>query len=293
MTREGIPLSFLHELLRENDLISKAGLAVVQRVPGGSINNTYRLSADNSNFFIKVNDHSHFPDMFEMERAGLESLRRSNSFRMPKVFSVSHYNDRAILLMEFIEEGESSGGFWPEFADRLARLHRNSNEQFGYPYDNYIGSLRQSNQQDASWPKFFIEQRLEPQIRLAEKLLTAADRQLFNRLFNRLEELIPVEPPALVHGDLWGGNYLADQKGAPVLIDPAVYYGHREMDLAMMQLFGGFSEEVFQYYQQFYPLQAGWRERLDLHNLYPLMVHANLFGASYLQSVRSNLKRFL
>jgi protein-ribulosamine 3-kinase len=214
-------------------------------------------------------------------------------FVFPRYFSWISYEDDAFLVMEFIEEGPKGTHFWQNFGKQLAVLHRCSNEKFGYSRNNYIGSLDQSNSWTTEWVRFFIEQRLEPQLRLAEKLLSPADYRSFEKLFHRLEKLIPVEAPALLHGDLWGGNYLADEMGQPVLIDPAVYYGHREVDLAMMNLFGGFDSKVFEYYHREFPLEGGWKDRMGLHNLYPLLVHVNLFGGSYLQSVRSNLRRYL
>ncbi|MCZ7682741.1 MAG: fructosamine kinase family protein [Sandaracinaceae bacterium] len=153
----------------------------------------------------------------------------------------------------------------------------------------------QDNGREEDWPTFYARRRLEPQLRMAaDRGRTSPEmRRGFSRLFARMRELVgPSEPPARLHGDLWGGNCHVDEHGAPVLIDPAVYGGHREMDLAMMQLFGGFSERVFAAYDEAYPLAEGWRERVPLYQLYPLMVHVNLFGGGYAASVERVLSRY-
>ena len=165
---------------------------------------------------------------------------------------------------------------------------------FGLDHDNYIGSLPQSNHQHTSWVEFFIEERLEKQIALAKNsgALNNSTIQQFNNLFKRLKEIIPEEKPSLLHGDLWNGNYMLAADGCACLIDAAVYYDHREMDLAMTRLFGGFPEEFYESYHETFPLSSGFEERVDIHNLYPLLVHVNLFGGSYISQVKSVLSRF-
>lgn len=292
MIPEETQLNYLLDYLTEAGYQLKA-FKSVSPVGGGSINDAFKLSTESEEFFLKTNSRSRYPNMFELEQEGLYALRRSGSFRIPRVILVDHWEDRSFLLMEYVAEGNKGRDFWPEFGAMLAKLHRTTADSFGYNRDNYIGSLPQVNSRSASWAEFFIGQRLEPQLRMAGNLLNRTDYRNFDKLFHRLEQLVPEEDPALLHGDLWGGNYLADEEGHPVLIDPAVYYGHREVDLAMMHLFGGFNSEVFEHYHREFPLEQGWQNRIDLHNLYPLLVHVNLFGGSYLQSVRSNLKRYL
>lgn len=292
MRPEEMPLNYLLNSLRKSGH-QPGGFKSVTPVGGGSINNTFKLSTDQTVFFLKANSRLRYPKMFELERDGLDILRSSDSFRIPEVFLVDDHDDMAFLVMEFVAEGSKGKSFWPDFSAKLASLHRTAADAFGYARDNYIGRLPQSNSWSSHWTEFFIEQRLEPQLRMAGNLFSKKDFLAFEKLFHRLDALLPEESPALLHGDLWGGNYLADESGDPVLIDPAVYYGHREVDLAMMQLFGGFSQEVFEHYQREFPLEPGWKERVDLHNLYPLLVHLNLFGGSYLQSVRASLKKYL
>lgn len=170
----------------------------------------------------------------------------------------------------------------------MAQLHRNSSSQFGWKKNNYIGALLQLNSEREQWWEFYAECRLEPLFAKAfdQGYLESGDRRSLEALINRLEELIPKESPALLHGDLWSGNCISNPKGEPLLIDPAVYYGHREMDLAMMKLFGGFGARVFQAYNEEFPLEKDWEERLSIHQLYPLLVHLNLFGSTYLASCR-------
>jgi fructosamine-3-kinase len=179
-----------------------------------------------------------------------------------------------------------------DFGRSLARLHRHTTGYFGHELDNYMGSLPQSNKKHTSWNSFFVEERLKRQVSLANVYFSSSDFAAFERLYVRLDELLPVEPPALLHGDLWGGNYMVAPDGKACLIDPAVYYGHREVDIAMTTLFGGFDESFYTSYLEEYPLEKGWQKRLDIFKLYPLLIHLNLFGSVYLESILSIIRRF-
>ncbi|RLD39817.1 MAG: ketosamine-3-kinase, partial [Bacteroidetes bacterium] len=200
----------------------------------------------------------------------------------------------SFLILNFIQSAEMQDEFWDDFGQKLASLHRHSQKNFGLDHDNYIGSLSQSNKFHKSWADFFREERLEAQVKLARDNGRMGREMVntFSRFYAKLDELFPKEPPALLHGDLWSGNFMVNQNGLAVIIDPAVYYGHREMDLAMSQLFGGFDASFYDAYQRNFPLENGWQQRLDYYNLYPLMVHVNLFGGSYLESVKRILVRF-
>jgi fructosamine-3-kinase len=263
-------------------------------VGGGCINNAMKVETNEGGFFLKWNDAKRFPRMFEAEAKGLALLKPANAISIPEVIATGEAENYSFILMEFIEAGSRQKNFWQHFGTALARLHQHTSEVFGLDHDNYIGSLPQSNTQKKAWTDFFISERLEKQLALAVSsgAINNSITQQFNNLFKRLPELIPAEPPSLLHGDLWSGNFMTGADGNAVLIDPAVYYGHREMDLAMTKLFGGFSHEFYEAYHDAFPLQPGFSSRMDIHNLYPLLVHVNLFGGGYVQEVKNILGDF-
>ena len=266
----------------------------VNAVGGGSINDAYRIETSSGTFFVKKNVASLYPQMFEKEAKGLEILQAANEIEVPEVVALGSQSDVSFLVLNFIRSTPMQSGFWEDFGNRLAALHKHTQNDFGLNHDNYIGSLKQSNRFHDNWPDFFREERLEAQVKLARDKGRMGRETVvaFERFYLKIEELFPEESPALLHGDLWSGNFMVNEKGWVVLIDPAVYYGHREMDLAMSQLFGGFSAEFYEAYHHTFPLVQGWQERMDYCNLYPLMVHVNLFGGSYLESVKRILARF-
>ena len=264
----------------------------VTPVSGGSINLTARIDTTKGLFFIKVNDAFRYPDMFVREADGLKVLAATNTFTVPQVVLTGEDDAQAFIVMQFIESRGRSENFWQKFGESLAAMHRNTNEKFGFTEDNYIGSLKQSNREHNKWIDFFIEERLEAQLKLAygKGLLNEKDKVNFQRLSTRIDEIIPHETPALLHGDLWSGNFITGNSGEPCLIDPAIYYGHREMDLSMTKLFGGFDQAFYDSYNEVFPVADGFEERISLHNLYPLLVHVNLFGGGYVNDVRMVLK---
>lgn len=293
-----MPLSgSLIERLRE-DLSQHAGHAVdIERevpVGGGSINDCYRLHTDAGLFFVKVNAADQHPSMFAAEADGLHRLGSTRAVRVPNAIAFGEDHDTSYLLLEHIDGGSKSATFWEAFGRSLAQLHRNTSPSFGLQQNNYIGTLKQVNTPNSSWAQFFITDRLELQVRMARDRKRLGDGAVlrFERLYAELPSLFPVEPPALLHGDLWSGNFLCDASERSVLIDPAVYYGHREMDIAMTKLFGGFDDAFYGAYNSERPLHDGWQDRLDLWNLYPLLVHVNLFGGSYAAKVEAILQRF-
>lgn len=290
-----IPLPVLEG---SRNLLDLPNLSLIQEFTfagGGCINQGGRLKTSVGDFFLKWNDEKKFPLMFEAESKGLQLLRQQDVIRIPKVVGNGKGDAYQFLLLEYIDQKSRSKNYWQKLGERLAVLHRCFFTQFGLEHDNYVGSLRQHNQQSPSWIHFFIEQRLNVQLKLAvdNGLAPGHWRQGFERLYSRLSSLLPEEKPALLHGDLWRGNLITDEKGEPCLIDPAVYYGNRESDLAMTKLFGGFDRDFYNAYQATFPLQAGYRERVDIYNLYPLLVHVNLFGGSYVHSVEGILRAFL
>jgi protein-ribulosamine 3-kinase len=233
--------------------------------------------------------------MFQAEAKGLHILGASETLRIPEVIHVGEEGSFQYLLLEYIDDGRKSPDFWESFGRGLAKMHKQSASRFGLDHNNYIGSLPQDNRESGSWIEFFIERRLRSQLAIAlqNNGLNKSAASDFDKLFAKLNSLLPDERPSLLHGDLWGGNLMIADNGEACLIDPAVYYGHREVDLAMTQLFGGFDSVFFESYNEEFPLLPGYRERLDLYNLYPLLVHVNLFGGGYAAQVMSVLRRFL
>jgi fructosamine-3-kinase len=261
---------------------------------GGDINRTFRIMCDDSSYFLKMNDADSFPDMFQKEADGLTLMAGATSLQVPLPLFAGISGSDSFLVMEWLEKAKPLSGFWMNFALGLVELHRHTRDSFGLAEDNYIGSLKQSNLSCDSWEEFYRSRRLEPLLKIAfegamldPKLLKASQR-----LGSVLGDLFPRESPSLLHGDLWAGNFLSTFPGRPSLFDPSVYYGHREMDLGMSMLFGGFDTSFYEAYQYHWPLEPGWRERILVCQLYPLLVHLILFGGSYSQQVSEILERY-
>jgi fructosamine-3-kinase len=277
----------------------RAGAAVVESwaLAGGDIHQAMGVRlADGRRLFVKTNP-SPTAGMFAAEARGLEWLCDSAALRIPEVLAVSDEDaisdEPRFLALEYLEPAPRVRGFEEMLGRGLAAMHRFGAPSFGLDRDNFIGVLPQSNAPLSDWPSFYRERRLLPQLRRAADRGLAGERLCrdFDRLFARLEALFgDAEPPSRLHGDLWGGNLHVDERGHPCLIDPAAYGGHREIDLAMMRLFGGFGGRVFGAYQESWPLAPGAEERVSLHQLYPLLVHLNHFGASYQSAVAGALE---
>ena len=228
--------------------------------------------------------------MFKKEARGLELLASAEALKIPEVICFGEIDNHSYLLLEYLETGTKSATFWEDFAKGLAKQHKKTQPNFGLEIDNYIGSLTQFNKTSTtSLVKFYIEKRLQPQFNLAEENGFNFKTSSF---YKNIQQEIPEEAPALIHGDLWNGNYLVSSEGNPCLIDPAVSFAPREMDIAMMKLFGGFSEIFFECYHEISPLQPNWKNRIELWQLYYLLVHLNLFGSGYYNSVASIVKKY-
>lgn len=275
--------------------IAGSGVTKFSPATGGCINHGGMITTADGRYFIKWNDSEKFPGMFDVEAKGLALLRETRSVFVPRVIRTGVAGPYQYLMLEHIEEGRRSSTYWETFGTELAELHKTTSRRWGLDHDNYIGSLPQRNSQTNSWTTFFVEQRLKVQLDIARRnnLLDGSVLKNFHTLFDRIPSLLPDEPASLLHGDLWGGNIMTTGDGQPCLIDPAVYFGHREVDLAMTQLFGGFDNSFLDSYSQTFPLLQGFRDRFDLYNLYPLLVHVNLFGRGYVAQVMSILDRFV
>lgn len=267
-----------------------------QSVSGGSINRAAKVTlADGQTCFLKWNTTAD-PNMFVVEEKGLELLSSADtSLRVPQVFATGETKSgTGFLLQEYITEGRSKPDSAETFGQALASLHKHHKEQYGLDHDNYIGKLPQSNSWHDNWIDFFVEERMQPQLKMATNAgkLGSSTVAHFETMYKQLPDIFPDEPPSLLHGDLWGGNYFFDEDGHATIYDPAVYYGHREIELAFTHLFGGFPGTFYNAYEESYPLENDFSQRKDVYNLYPLLVHTNLFGGSYARQVEGIVRRF-
>jgi len=246
--------------------------------------------------------------MFAREAEGLRALATARAIRIPEVLAV----DSESLVLEMIREAPKKRTFFESFGRGFASLHDHRGPAFGFPHDNFIGSTPQSNEpldgpwgqvddegergeDGSSWPGFFLERRLRFQVKLAANKGFGHDlERLLDRAEGPMMELLAasIEPPSILHGDLWGGNYVVDERGEACLVDPAAYYGHREADLAMTHLFGGFRPEFYDAYYEASPLAPGHQERLPIYQLYHLLNHLNLFGKAYYAQCLRILRRY-
>lgn len=261
---------------------------------GGDINTAYCLHTSSGKYFLKVNDEHRYRQMFEKEVNGLNALRNSSSLVVPKVIKSGTVPGMQYLLLEWLDKGTPRFGFWQHFGTALAEMHKTPQPFFGWTEDNYIGSLVQANTAYNTWTDFYTQCRIMPLVKkLADSgVLHAKDVKAAEHLCDKLPDLFPAEPPSLLHGDLWAGNFMITAVGGAAIFDPATYYGHREMDIAMTKLFGGFDNEFYTTYREYYPLVKGWEQRLPLAQLYPLLVHAVLFGGHYVVTVKRIISEY-
>ncbi|MCU7905180.1 MAG: fructosamine kinase family protein [Candidatus Thiodiazotropha sp. (ex Epidulcina cf. delphinae)] len=265
-----------------------------RHIGGGCINTGVRLTDGERVYFVKLNGAA-LLDMFEAESDGLKEMADASVIRVPSPLCCGLSNGQSYLVMEFIEMGHAGRSGGESAGRQLAAMHRAAQPLFGWRRDNTIGSTHQPNQQRDNWIDFWREQRLGFQLQLAARngYRGGLQRQ-GERLLERFHVLIDHQPqPSLLHGDLWGGNLAYDREGNPVIFDPAVYYGDREADLAMTELFGGFGNHFYDAYRESRPLSPGYSTRKNLYNLYHILNHLNLFGGGYLGQATSMIDRLL
>lgn len=293
----------------EQALPSHGSVKAARPVAGGCINHALQVACDDGfQCFVKSN-LSAPADIFMGEALGLRAMRATNTIRVPDVLATTDGDARGgppLLILEWIERGSqrtANAGWEAKLGRQLAALHLAAPVEsappdgaFGFAVDNYLGATPQSNRPTPNWCDFWRCERLAPQLRMArERSLGGSQlQQLGERLLNRLDQwLVGSETPALLHGDLWSGNYFTDADGNPVLIDPACYYGSREAEFGMIRLFGGLGGKFQRAYEEVAPLAAGADERIEIYRLHHLLNHLNLFGTSYLADCLSSLQRLV
>ncbi len=264
-------------------------------ISGGCINNALKLITSEGDYFMKW--QTGIPeDMFQKEAEGLKLLSQNGAIKIPEVIGYGKIEGKHYLLMEDIKSTMPKTDYWKHFGIALATFHHNNTaKKYGLDHDNYIGKSPQPNDLNRDWIDFFIHNRLESQLKLAisNHLVDNSFIDRYRRFYALIPDLLPVDQPALLHGDMWSGNVMVGSDGLVCLVDPAVYYGHREIELAFTQMFGGFEHSFYDAYQSTYPLEPGFTQRVDIYNIYPHMVHVNLFGRSYLNGVESVLRKYL
>lgn len=282
------------EVISKCEVFFGKKISQINSLSGGSINDAFQIKVKDSFFFIKTNTESFASQMFQTEAKGLQLLQESNTIKIPNIIHQGKAGQTAFLILEYIDPSSSSDLFWGIFGNQLAQLHQVTSTTFGLDHSNYIGSLFQQNNYKSNWVDFFIEERMLPQIQLAknQQLLPHSFLRKFEHLFKKLNSIFPLENPSLIHGDLWNGNFLVGKNNQPILIDPSVSFGHREMDIAMTMLFGGFTKKFYECYDEVFPLQPKFQKRVKIYQLYYLMVHVNIFGKSYLKSVEDILDSY-
>ena len=271
------------------------GIDSIVPIKGGDINDAFRLESFDKKYFLKVNSANNFPHLFKKEARALEAIKKTKTFSVPKVVNVGEAGkDFQYLLLEWMETSTPTDVNWENLGKNLAKLHQNTSKQFGWSEDNYIAIVVQPNSLTDSWSEFYAKNRIMPMMKLLQnkQLINSKQIKSAENLCKQLNSIFPEEKPALLHGDFWNGNILANKKGEFSVIDPAIYYGHREMDLAIAKLFGGFDDVFFDAYHENNPLAPNFEERLPIAQLFPLLIHAYHFEGYYVKDVQTILKKF-
>lgn len=278
-------------------ILDDCGLAITryEQVHGGDINLAYCLYAGDGKYFLKLNDALLYPAMFEKEAKALKALAdQAGLISVPQVIKHGLAGNEQYLLLEWIDKGKPVKDSMERFGRAMANMHQKAAPYFGWEEHNFIGSLPQENTIHDSWYSFYKECRIMAlvQVLFNTGAFSKQDIAVAEALCGKISQRFPQEIPSLLHGDLWAGNFMITSSGDAAIFDPAVYYGHREMDIGMTKLFGGFDQRFYDGYNSIYPLEKHWLERLPLTQLYPVLVHAILFGGHYISTAREIMKRF-
>lgn len=283
--------SFLQKVLLK-EAGSGTALIKVLTSAGGCISNAATMKTNKGTFFVKWGQSE---DMYRAESEGLLLLTGKSDLKIPAVIGWGGIDNLSYIIMEHIEIVPASGSYWENLGSGLAQLHQHMASYHGLDQNNFIGSLFQQNDVGESWTDFFIKNRLEIQLQLAlhNQLVDSSFALSFRGIYKVIKALIPESEPSLLHGDLWSGNILPTCNATAAVIDPAVYYGSREMEIAFTYLFGGFDAKFYQSYAEAFPLEPDFKDRIELYNLYPLMVHLNMFGSGYLGAIKSTIRKYI
>lgn len=261
---------------------------------GGNFNLAVRVKTGASEYFIKWTQSEH-QGLFEAEAKNLQLIQKTGAINVPNVLGVGTLDEKEYLMLDCIQSAEKSANYWSDFGGKLAHLHQqHASKGHGLDYDNFLGAAKQENTWQKDGVEFFIQNRLKKQVDAAiyHRKISAEMEEKFNLLYEKLPQLIPNESSALLHGDLWSGNAMVNEIGEISLVDPCCYFGLREAELAFTTMFGGFPTEFYEAYHRTFPIEKDFHQRIPLYNLYPLMVHVNLFGEGYLPAVTKILSSY-
>lgn len=293
MNQQSEQFKFIQEILKIH-ISNSISIQNIEFFYGGNFNTASKVTADGLDYFIKWAPEED-QNTFEKEAKNLHLIGETKTVLVPKVFGTGNFESKNYLIIQGISSGEQNPDYWQILGSQLAELHKfTSPNGFGLDYDNYIGTLVQEN----SWMKngidFFIEKRLLPQLDLAEynRKIHSDLIEKFESLFKELPSILPDSPSSLIHGDLWDSNIMTNSDGKAIVLDPTSYYGFREAEIAFTTMFGGFENSFYEAYNEVLPIEKGFHERLPFYNLYPLLVHVNLFGEGYLPTINKILAKF-
>lgn len=277
-------------------LSSRLGSKILsyKSISGGDISSAYHIKTQNQDYFLKINSNKYASSMFITEKEGLDTIAKTNTIATPKVYFIGSFKNYSYIIMEYLEATRPTPNALEKFGKQLAKLHQTKAKEFGFGHNNFIGNLHQLNTYNNDWYSFYINKRLLPQINLAKSKGFLSENEVPNiiKTQSALDYLFKNVTPSLLHGDLWNGNFLIATNDVPYLIDPASYYGHSEVDIAMSKLFGGFSSGFYNAYHNIIPQDEHTNIRVEIYQLYYLLVHLNLFGRSYYTSVKSILSKY-
>ena len=262
---------------------------------GGDINQVYHLQGAEQSYFVKLN-RAELLAMFEVEALGLQELAKTKILRIPEAITYGINGSNAFLVLEYVALKSANSATQQQLGQQLAQLHQNRQDYFGWHHDNFIGSNPQKNNRASDWVNFWQDQRLVAQLQLAaDNGYTGKVQQLGEQLYEYIPNFFTSYQPqaSLLHGDLWSGNAASDSAGQAIIYDPACYYGDRETDIAMTELFGGFGADFYAAYNEQWPLDSGYKTRKTLYNLYHILNHLNLFGSGYLRQAEAMMQQLI